>query len=452
MHAPLVNYMEEDMYLIKDRLYVNLPNKILFDLKSMNTFQLDDITFEDIKKCYLTGEPFDSSSFNQSVKIVNTNNSTIRTIKILMSTQCNLSCKYCYAENGEYGLEPKTLNSSEGSEMIRKIKEHYPNLENITFFGGEPLLAYDAIKSICEYMDGTGIDFFLQTNGTILNQEILELIEKYRITVTVSVDGPKEVHDKYRIYKNGMPTFEHIKQNINKINRNNKYASYVQSTYTEYSRSNYTPTQIKRSIKEDFNIENISLVEVVSDDPELKIKHTETVKQEHIDVKKAFLDMSNHSYDSDSICINIISAFISDTISDYFCNAGVEQITIDTNGDIWPCQLFVNKSEYHMGNILSGCEVVKKSKKVKEELDFYSKSTLPNCINCLCRFWCGSCVGSSIITEQHLSEFIIKKSNNCDRNILITRKVLDEISVMIADGTFNDFVDIYSEKYLMESV
>lgn len=146
---------------------------------------------------------------------------------ILLTYACNLKCPYCYEGAGE--AYTKTMDEETMNRVIKYIQKsketyHYSSLD-IGLYGGEPLLCK---KSCIKVLDALGnwsrdnnIKFTTNftTNGTLLDEDIMEYMDKYRSTVQITLDGPKDIHDTKRVYKDGRGTYDLIIENLKKLKR-----------------------------------------------------------------------------------------------------------------------------------------------------------------------------------------------------------------------------------------
>lgn len=146
---------------------------------------------------------------------------------VLQVTQnCNLRCDYC-VYSGKYitrGHTNKRMNYETAKKAIDFLKEHSVEKERVIigFYGGEPLLEFELIKKCVKYarkeLKGKQINFALTTNATLLNDEIINYFIEHSFIVTVSIDGPKEMHDDERRFaKNNKGSFDIVMNNIRKI-------------------------------------------------------------------------------------------------------------------------------------------------------------------------------------------------------------------------------------------
>ena len=164
--------------------------------------------------------------------------SSIKSITLNITDSCSFRCKYC-AYSGNYELVRAHNNNSMDIETAKKIIEHLirwinnkkrkakSKFVNISFYGGEPLLEYKLIKDIIKFTKERFNEpgnsnifepvFRLNTNGYHLNDEIVDFLVKNNLTLDVSLDGPKEEHDKFRLTRDGGNTWDIIWKNLKKI-------------------------------------------------------------------------------------------------------------------------------------------------------------------------------------------------------------------------------------------
>src|SRR5262245_17606477 len=152
----------------------------------------------------------------------------LQTLVVNVTNQCNLACTYCY-EYGEdkivdteNGKQPKFMTEATAREAIEfALRESRDNPRaHITFFGGETLMNFNVLKSTIAYARrraaeaGKDIDFSLTTNATLLRPEVIEFLAEERVGVTISIDGPEEMQDKFRVFKNGAGSYDIVAPKI----------------------------------------------------------------------------------------------------------------------------------------------------------------------------------------------------------------------------------------------
>ncbi|MCU7786917.1 radical SAM protein [Pyrobaculum sp. 3827-6] len=163
---------------------------------------------------------------------------------INLTSYCNLACSYCYVQQGSYGfLKPETFNE----KLIKKTVELIDSLgiRYVAFFGGEPLLHQDGIKKFIEIFEKNNnyIEFGIVTNGTLINKDFVELAKSYKISITVSLDGWRLLHDLNRQYRSGKGSFSDVIKGIEALLAE-QIPLFIQATYHP-SFLNYKVTPLK---------------------------------------------------------------------------------------------------------------------------------------------------------------------------------------------------------------
>lgn len=140
---------------------------------------------------------------------------SLNAMRIIMTEKCNLNCKYCFV-NYQRGLHtPKDLSRENLFYAVDYLIQHNQGRKiSLQFFGGEPILKYPLIVDCIEYVSTklemgllSEADFSITTNGTLLTDEICEYFKKRDVQVNISIDGPQEIHDQCRIYRDNKGTF-----------------------------------------------------------------------------------------------------------------------------------------------------------------------------------------------------------------------------------------------------
>lgn len=156
---------------------------------------------------------------------VHTEAMPVKTLVFHLANECNLRCTYCYAGDGEYGAPQKYMSIETANQAIRFLMENSLGEKAVTIvlFGGEPLLNWRVLKHIVEQAVeeagkwGKTVTFSLTTNGTLMTEEQMAFLRKYRIGTSVSMDGTREAHDKHRVMAGGQGSYERISKNVAKL-------------------------------------------------------------------------------------------------------------------------------------------------------------------------------------------------------------------------------------------
>jgi uncharacterized protein len=160
--------------------------------------------------------------------------SSLRQIVLELTEQCNQRCRYCsfsgkYAHSRTHGNTDMTFETAKKAlDFFIERSRPIPGVESIavTYYGGEPLLRFDLLKETVDYVLNTykdkKVSFSFTTNGTLLDRtEIIDFLIKNDFQILVSIDGPKHMHDRNRVFKNKKPTFDVILNNLSRIREAN---------------------------------------------------------------------------------------------------------------------------------------------------------------------------------------------------------------------------------------
>lgn len=418
------------MFVSQKKIYISKSKNILFDLKDGGIYRISNEFINNMDKngdiqtelLNDTDKPLYQKISNLEIKY----SDQIECLKIHVSNSCNLRCSYCYANKGNYGNESELMSVNTAENVINFINEHVKNypLKYITFFGGEPLLAVDIIEMVCEAFLDKGILFLMQTNGTVLNEKILNVINKYNIMITVSLDGPREINDFNRVDILGNGTYDKIIDNMRLLSSNVKA---IQSTISDEFIEQYSKDTIYSYL---FKKTGISFLKV-----EYELNSINRLKEDDIEkeVEEFFKYIIDEKFIVDGNGYRILKFFFSTKNSKYLCPAGTNFLTIDVNGNVFPCQLFINNNEYFMGNVEDKFFYKDTSyKAVVEKLVTLSKDFKGDCNNCLARFFCSTCIAGNE-----------KESINCINKVKYARLFLEKFADIITEGNMGLISDTY---------
>lgn len=315
---------------------------------------------------------------------------------------CNLKCKYCFADEGEYRgkREIMTLDIAKRALdfLISQSGPRY-NIE-VDLFGGEPLMSFDMIKQLVEYARSIekkvdkNIRFTLTTNGLLLNDEIIEYLNKNMKNIILSIDGRKEVNDRMRPTAVGTGSYDIIVNKIKKLvdNREEGQEYYVRGTYTHQNLdfSNDFLHLAEKGFKE-ISLEPV----VVKDNDEIAISFDD-LEQVYDEYDKIYRYLKNAIDEGRKINFYHYNINLQGGPCVYkrvsACGAGFEYIAVTPSGDIYPCHQFVGKREFIIGNVNDlAKDKIRHPELVNEfkEANIYKKE---DCNKCWARFYCsGGC-------------------------------------------------------------
>ena len=282
----------------------------------------------------------------------------IKKIFLHVSHDCNLKCGYCYAQGGTYGRNTKLMNLETAERAIDFIIHKNVEVSEfaIEFFGGEPMMNYtmiaDLIPRIEKRYPQIQFVYGCVTNGTIVNDEILQMFQKYNFHVMLTIDGPKEYHDCQRVFLNGTGTFDTIYKNLPLL----KQCIKDLSARIVYTRKNIELFTIYKYIYEVMEIKDISFRPVLTRDPEyaLNQKDEEYLGDEICKVFDYYLERKLEGKNiEDKMFREIIKSLLEKSRKISFCDFG-RFLSVTPEGNIYPCTHFVYNEEFLIGNTEDG--------------------------------------------------------------------------------------------------
>ena len=348
-----------------------------------------------------SGMLFSEDVYESAVDKFMERETVVKAMCLHIAHACNLGCKYCFAGKGEYCGPAALMSYQVGKDALDYLVKHSGSRHNleVDFFGGEPLMNWDVVKDLVAY--GRSIEkehnkrfrFTLTTNGTLLNDEILEFANKEMSNLVLSIDGRKEVHDNMRPFRDGRSSYDEILPKYKKAAESrNQMNYYVRGTYTHFN-TDFAADVLHLA---DEGFEQISVEPVVAQ-PEEPYALTEAdipVLLEQYDILADEMlkrRKEGRGFNFFHFMIDLEGGpCVYKRLSG--CGAGCEYVSVTPWGDIYPCHQFVGQEDYKLGSIYDGIQKKDLQKKF-HDCNVYSK---PDCSNCFARYYCsGGCMANS---------------------------------------------------------
>ena len=152
--------------------------------------------------------------------------SRLRHLVLTLTESCNNRCSYCIHESDKPWVRTHSsvsMSKQSALNALRYFAErcHETAHPVVSFYGGEPLLEFELIRSLVleakSHTDWPSLQFTISTNGTLLNDEIIDFVLEHEIRLQVSLDGPEPIHDRHRTLADGRPTHQQLEQTITTI-------------------------------------------------------------------------------------------------------------------------------------------------------------------------------------------------------------------------------------------
>lgn len=352
----------------------------------------------------------------------------MRAASFLLTENCNLSCKYCFELSGRTKKRMTWEVAQKGIDMLRESGDGY----NMMMFGGEPFLEFELMKQMVDYALSKPEVFSTSiiTNATIINDEIVEWLKMYKdkanITVQLSIDGPKHIHDENRVFNNGNGSFDKIMQNIDRWKEALDLDSEQLNVHGVLSKQTIDKAyEIYDFYRGELGIKYTWLMPAHSEP--WSAKDTANYKDQIFKIAKDALRELKETGNKDVLKYNrpVDKACAADPGWGKPCGAGDTFCTITADGGIWPChEFYFNDPTEHMkvGTVYDGIDAAK-TRVFREysHTDLCSASCPnKNCSRCIADNWTVN--GSPFVqikgehckqskAEQEVIEFIRKEAD-----------------------------------------
>lgn len=325
----------------------------------------------------------------------------VKALCLHIAHDCNLACKYCFAQEGEYHGRRALMSFEVGKAALDFLIANSGNRVNleVDFFGGEPLMNWDVVKQLVEYgrskekEHNKKFRFTLTTNGVLLNDEILEFVNKEMSNVVLSLDGRKEVNDNMRPFRNGKGSYDLIVPKFQKVARSrNQTNYYVRGTFT---RENLDFSQDVIHFA-DLGFQQMSMEPVVGGEDEPYAIREEDLPQIMEEYDKLALEYIKRAKEGRGfqffhfmIDLNQGPCVVKRLSG---CGSGTEYLAVTPWGDFYPCHQFVGQEEFLLGNVYEGI----KKPEICDEFKMCNVYAKEKCQKCFAKYYCsGGCAANS---------------------------------------------------------
>ena len=325
----------------------------------------------------------------------------VKAMCLHIAHDCNLACRYCFAEEGEYHGRRALMSLEVGKKALDFLIENSGSRVNleVDFFGGEPLMNWDVVKELVAYGRSRekecnkNFRFTLTTNGVLLNDEIMEFANKEMANVVMSLDGRPEVNDFNRPFRNGKGSYEVIVPKFQELAKQRADMSYyVRGTFTR-EHLNFSE-DVKHYA--DLGFKHMSIEPVVAPPEEVYALREEDIPQileeydklavEYIKRKKEGKEFNFFHFNIDLEQGPCVAKRLSG------CGSGTEYLAVTPWGDFYPCHQFVGNEEFLMGNVYDGITRTD----LQDEFKMCNVYAKPKCRECFARYYCsGGCAANA---------------------------------------------------------
>ena len=397
-----VHVVDDITYDVISLYEENSADEIISKLKS--SYNEDEIRecISEVKELVEDGQLFTEDIYEPFVeKFKEKRQTVVKALCLHIAHDCNLACKYCFAEEGEYHGRRALMSFEVGKKALDFLVANSGNRVNleVDFFGGEPLMNWDVVKQLVAY--GRSLEkpnnkkfrFTLTTNGVLLNDEVMEFVNKEMSNVVLSLDGRKEVNDRMRPFRTGKGSYDLIVPKFQKLAESrNQTNYYIRGTFT---RNNLDFSEDVKHFA-DLGFKQMSIEPVVGpeEDPySIREQDLPQIMEEYDKLALEYIDRykKGNGFNFFHFMIDLTQGpCVYKRLSG--CGSGTEYLAVTPWGDFYPCHQFVGNEDFLMGNVDEG---ITKPEIVKEfgNCNVYSKE---KCKNCFAKFYCsGGCAANS---------------------------------------------------------
>ena len=367
-----------------------------------------DVTRSDVLECLddvaeleRTHKLFTPDDYEQLAADYKGSSHVIKALCLHVAHTCNLNCSYCFASQGKYHGERAIMSFEVGKRALDFLVENSGTRRNleVDFFGGEPLMNWQVVKDLVAYARsiekdaGKNFRFTLTTNGVLLDDEVTEFCNREMHNVVLSLDGRKEVNDRFRVDVAGNGSYERIVPNFQRfVAKRGDKSYYMRGTYTHYN-TDFTNDLFHMT---DLGFTELSMEPVVCapGDPCALTEEDFPVLCEQYEILAK--DMLRRWREGKPITFYHYMVDLKHGPCIYKrvtgCGSGTEYMAVTPWGELFPCHQFVGDPKYSLGNIWDGVT----NTAVQDEFRACNAYSRPDCKDCWARLYCsGGCAANS---------------------------------------------------------
>ena len=344
---------------------------------------------------------FTEDVYEKSIDAFKNRQTVVKALCLHIAHDCNLACKYCFAEEGEYHGRRAIMSYEVGKKALDFLVANSGSRTNleVDFFGGEPLMNWQVVKDLVAY--GRSLEepyhkkfrFTLTTNGVLLNDDIIEFANKEMANIVLSIDGRKEIHDYMRPHRGGQGSYDEIVPKFKKVAESrNQMNYYVRGTFTHHN-LDFAADVCHLA---DLGFKQISVEPVVAPETEEYALREEDVPKILEEYDKLAVELIKRHKEGNGFNFFHFMIDLKGGPCVYKrlsgCGSGTEYLAVTPWGDLYPCHQFVGQEEFLMGNVDDG--IVKPE--ICEEFKSCNVYSKEKCKNCFAKFYCsGGCAANS---------------------------------------------------------
>ena len=356
---------------------------------------------EEVTELTKAGRLFTPDCYECLLEDVKKRKTVVKALCLHIAHDCNLACRYCFAEEGEYHGRRALMSYEVGKKALDFLIRNSGSRRNleVDFFGGEPLLNWQVVKDLVAYgreqekIHDKHFRFTVTTNGVLLNGEIQEFMNREMDNVVLSLDGRREVNDRMRPFRSGAGSYDLIVPKFQELaDSRNQERYYVRGTFT---RENLDFSEDILHFA-DLGFKQMSMEPVVGEESDvyaIREGDLPVIMEEYDKLAKIMIERekSGKGFHFFHFMIDLEGGpCVAKRLSG--CGSGTEYLAVTPWGDLYPCHQFVGQEEFLMGNVDVG--IIKPE--IADEFRSCNVYTKEKCRKCFAKFYCsGGCMANA---------------------------------------------------------
>ena len=369
----------------------------------------EDVSARDLEECYgeitalkEAGQLFSEDTFEPMAGDLKRKTAgVVKALCLHVAHTCNLNCSYCFASQGKYHGERALMSYETGKQALDFLIANSGSRRNleVDFFGGEPLMNFDVVKKLVAYArsvekeHGKNFRFTLTTNGMLIDDEVIDFANRECANVVLSLDGRKEIHDRFRVDYAGNGSWERIVPKFRKlVEARGGKNYYMRGTFTHANPDFLKDIQVMLDLG--FNELSMEPVVCAEGDPSaLTEEDLPVVMRQYEDLARLMVRRAREGrpFTFYHYMIDLTGGpCVYKRISG--CGSGTEYMAVTPWGDLYPCHQFVGEEKFRLGDIWNGVG----NREVQADFAACNVYAREECRTCWARLYCsGGCAANA---------------------------------------------------------
>ena len=364
---------------------------------------------EDIQALEANHKLFTPDTYEDMAGTYKERSRVVKALCLHVAHSCNLACSYCFAGQGKYQGDRALMSFEVGKQALDFLVANSGSRHNleVDFFGGEPLVNWKVVKDLVAYgrsmekAAGKHFRFTLTTNGVLVDDEVIDFCNREMDNVVLSLDGRKEVNDRFRVDMAGKGSYDTIVPKFQKfVKARGDKSYYIRGTFTHFN-TDFTQDIFHMA---DLGFTELSMEPVVcapdspsaltEEDLPVLFEQYEILAREMLKRSREGRPFTFYHYMLDLKNGPCIYKRISG------CGSGTEYMAVTPWGELFPCHQFVGDPNYSLGNIWDGVT----NTQMQEQFRGCNAYTREECKTCWAKLYCsGGCAANSYHASGSIS-------------------------------------------------